>query len=985
MAAFAVVTPVTFGGITVPVPGGDMWGSESFDYGWTFRYFGTVPPEEVARGIYSPTGFQAGYPVSQAVDGNKDTRWCASSGRPRQTLVLLPKPESINGLHTIWEKKDAQKVEIEYKFTDGGGKNSTETHTVTMQTGETVDKVGGKCASMITLHFPESRNDAWPSIREIEILGTDGKHIALVQTEGSKTPSDPDYEEEGFKPVQLPHDWAIESPFLKDEPNETGKLPWNGYGWYRKTFEVPKEFSAQKERYYLDFEGVMSHPQVYVNGRKAGEWAYGYASFRVDITPYLKAGKNVVAVQVSNQPLSTRWYPGAGIYRHVWITHAPLVHVAYNGIYVTTPKISSDSVTVNVQTEVENAGAQPVTLTISQCVIRNDAKAEDVTIELAPGETRKVEQKLHIAQPKLWSCEFPHLYSLITSLSQPGQHVQKYSTCFGVRTIEWKADGFYLNGKRVQLQGVCEHHDLGALGSAFYRKAWERKVRKLKEMGCNSIRTSHNPPAPEALDVCDEQGILVLDELFDIWEAQKYDKVNGYHVDWKKWWKRDVENFVKRDRNHPCVIMWSGGNEITEIRTPRGREVNKELRDEFRKYDTTRPYTVGVNDGNGAWNGFGDILDVMGFNYKPGMYKEYAMKRPGKPFYGSETASGLGTRGFYLFPLKWHGNGGASAFQVSAYGVASVPWGYCADVEFAAHDAEPKTAGEYVWTGFDYLGEPTPYNQDASNVGNLQALSEKEKKEIMDQLHAMGNKAPSRSSYFGIIDLAGFPKDVFYLYKSRWDPDARFAHLLPHWNWSGREGQVTPVMCFSSGDEAELFVNGKSQGVCRKDKEGKGERIPQNSGASKTAYRFVWENVVYEPGEISVAVKKNGKPWAQDKVVTTGAAVRVQADFDTESIMGDGRDLCFIEVAPVDAAGNVVPTDCREVKFEVEGPAELIGFCNGNPIDQTCMQDPLQHFFNGRILAIVRGKFGAFGKATITIRPSGLPQLKKDITVRAVK
>ncbi len=972
VAAAMAVAPVVFGGETGKA-------GETFDFGWKFRYFGSVPPEDMAEGIYSPSGSQEDYPVNQAIDGNKDTRWCASSGRAGQTLVLLPKQKLIKELHIIWEKKDPQKVEIEYKLTDGVG---SETHTATMQDAETTDQVGGKIVSRITLHFPESRNNAWPSIREIEILGTDGKRIDLVKAKGTKKPSDPDYDDKGFKPVQLPHDWAIESPFLKDEPNETGKLPWNGYGWYRKTFDIPEDFTAQKDRYYLDFEGVMSHPKVYVNGEKAGEWAYGYASFRVDITPFLKPGKNLVAVQASNKPLSTRWYPGAGIYRHVRLSHTSPAHLAYNGIYVTTPEITPDAATVKVQTEVENTGEQPVTLTIAQG-IGSAVKAQDVSVELPPGVTRTVEQVLRLDRPKLWSCESPRLYTLTTTITQPGQAAQKHSTRFGVRTLEWKPDGFYLNGKRVQLQGVCEHHDLGALGSAFYKKAWERKVRKLKEMGCNSIRTSHNPPAPEALDVCDEQGMLVLDELFDIWEAQKYDKVNGYHVDWEKWWKKDVRNFVKRDRNHPCVIMWSGGNEITEIGTPHGCEVNRKLRDEFRKYDVTRPYTVGVNNGNGAWNGFGDVLDVMGFNYKPGMYKEYAMKRPNKPFYGSETASGIGTRGFYLFPLKWHGHEGASAFQVSAYGVAAVAWGYCADVEFAAHDAEPKTAGEYVWTGFDYLGEPTPYNQDASNVGNLQALSEKEKKEIMDQLHAMGNKAPSRSSYFGIIDLAGFPKDVFYLYKSRWNPDARFAHLLPHWNWQGREGQVTPVMCFSSGDEAELFVNGKSQGVCRKDKEGKGARIPQNSGASRTAYRFVWENVVYEPGEISVVVKKDGKPWAEDKVVTTGASSQVQAVLDSERIKGDGRDLCFIELATTDTDGNVVPTDCREVSFAIEGPAELIGFCNGNPIEQTCMQDLHQRFFNGRILAIVRGKRGASGKATITIRPVGLPEVKKTISVKS--
>ena len=954
---------------------------ETFDFGWSFKYFGPVAPEDAAQGVFAPGGSQKEHPAADAVDGNQQTRWCAPNGKSHHSLVLLTDARiPVRKLKIYWEKKDAQKVEVELTFSDG----KTEQHVLSMEKGSSDVDVRGRGIEKLKLTFPEASGRAWASVREVEFVGTDGKRVSPVKTQNLEEAAQPEYDAIGFKPVQLPHDWAIESPFLKEEPNETGKLPWNGYGWYRKWFDVPQDFSAKTERYYLDFDGVMSHPQIYVNGKKAGEWAYGYASFRVDITPYLEKGKkNLVAVQASNKPLSTRWYPGAGIYRHVWLTHTSPAHLAYNGVCITTPKITRQSAQVSVRTELENTGTRPVEMTVSQSVGKN---VKAVTkVKLAAGEKRTVTQTLQLPNPTLWSCENPHLYNLRTVISQLGGAEEEYNTRFGVRSIEWKPDGFYLNGKRVQIQGVCEHHDLGALGSAFHRKAWERKVKKLKEMGCNSIRTSHNPPAPEALDVCDEQGMLVLDELFDIWEAQKYDKVNGYHVDWAQWWKKDVENFVKRDRNHPCVIMWSGGNEIVEIGTERGRVVNRELRDEFRKYDTTRPYTVGVNNGNGAWNGFGDDLDVMGFNYKPWMYKEYAAKRPNKPFFGSETASGIGTRGFYLFPLGWHGHEGASAFQVSAYGVAAVAWGYCGDVEFAAHDAEPHTVGEYVWTGFDYLGEPTPYNQDASNVGNLQALSESEKKAIMDQLHSMGNKAPSRSSYFGLIDLAGFPKDVFYLYKSRWDSESRFAHLLPHWNWPGREGEVTPVMCFSSGDEAELFVNGKSQGVCRKDKKGKGERIPQGSGASRTAYRFVWDKVVYEPGEISVVVKKNGKVWAKDKVVTAGPAAAVQATPDVQSICGDGRDLCFVELAIVDDKGNVAPTDSRPVSFSVSGPGELVGFCNGNPIDQTCMQDVNQHFFNGRILAIVRGKRGGSGETVVTVQAEGLPPVKASIQVQPQK
>lgn len=949
-----------------------------FDFDWSFRYFGSMTPEDAAKGIFAPQGSQKGHPATDACDGDYQTRWCASNGKKGHSLVVLSDGKApVKELRIHWEKKDAQKVEVDFFFPNG----ETEKQVVSMENGTSSIDAKGRAIEKLQLNFPEASERAWASVREIELVGTDGKLISPARIQDLDEPAMPGYDEKGFRAVQLPHDWAIESPFLRDEPNETGKLPWNGFGWYRKHFEVPAGFSAEKDRYYLDFDGVMSHPLVFVNGKKAGEWAYGYSSFRVDITPFLKPGKdNLVAVRASNKPLSTRWYPGAGIYRHVRLVRTSPTHIAYNGIYVTTPEISSDCATLRVATEVENTGETPSEVSVRQSV--GKVTAPPVKLVLAPGESCTLEQHLSLPNPKLWSCEEPNLYHLTTTLSQKNAAPEVRTTRFGVRRIEWKPDGLHLNGKRVRLNGVCEHHDLGALGSAFHRKAWERKVAKLKEMGCNSIRTSHNPPAPEVLDVCDEQGILVLDELFDIWKEQKYDKVNGYHQDWEQWWKKDVKNFVCRDRNHPSVIMWSGGNEISEITSNLGVEICRNLRDEFRKYDTTRPFTVGVNNASGAWNGFGDVLDVMGFNYKPWSYREYVQKRPNKAVFGSETASGIGTRGFYLFPLRWEGGGGASAFQVSGYGVAAVAWGNCGDVEFKAQDDVPNVAGEYVWTGFDYLGEPTPYNQDASNVGNLQALTEAEKKAIMERLHAMGNKAPSRSSYFGLIDLAGFPKDAFYLYKSRWSPNERFAHLLPHWNWKGREGEVTPVMCFSSGDEAELFVNGKSQGVCRKDKLNKGEKIPQGvRDTSRTAYRFVWENVVYEPGEISVVVKKNGKPWAEDKVMTTGEGVAMQIALDGSTIVADGHDLSFIELVVVDEKGNVVPTDCRKVSFSIEGPAVLIGFCNGNPIDQTCMQTPQQEFFNGRILAVVRSKRGETGSATVTVRAENLPPVRARIKV----
>ena len=952
---------------------------DTFDFGWSFKYFGPGDPKEDASAIHADSS-QSGHPAFYAMDGDMETRWCAANGKSGHSLWLEPGvSDKIEAIVMHWENNRPQDIVAEFVSEQG----QMERRSFRKDRATTRIEIGGKSLSSIRFTFSGNGTGNWASVREIVLLGKNGRQITprTNANADAEAPARPGYAEVGFKKVQLPHDWAIESPFLKDEPNETGKLPWNGYGWYRKQFDVPAGFSAEKDRYYLDFEGVMSCPQVYVNGKKAGEWAYGYASFRVDITSFLKPGeKNLVAVMASNKPVSTRWYPGAGIYRHVWLEKTGPVHLAYNGVFVTTPNISKESATVKVQTEVDNTGTTPVRIEVQQSVGDLATAAKEVIV--APGETKLVEQTLKLAKPQLWSCETPHLYSLTTKLVQDGKLLDSRSTNFGVRTVEWRPEGFFLNGRRVPLNGVCEHHDLGALGAAFYARAFERKIELLKGMGCNSIRTSHNPPAPEVLDLCDKHGILVLDELFDIWKYQKYDKVNGYHRYWPNWWKKDVANFIRRDRNHPCVIAWSGGNEIIEITRPDGVQISRDLRAEILSHDPTRAYTVGTNAAPGAFNGFGDTQDTFGYNYKPWLYKKYAAERPNMPFYGSETASCVATRDTYFFPLRWNVGGGASAFQVSAYGVFAPGWGYSPDAEFAGQDSEPRVAGEYVWTGFDYIGEPTPYNQDASNVGNLQGMSEAEKKVIMDQLHSMGNKAPSRSSYFGIIDLAGFPKDTYYLYQSRWAPQVKNAHLLPHWNWPGREGQVTPVMCFSSGDEAELFVNGKSQGVRRK---GQGDEFFQQGHMkiNKNAYRFVWEEVVYEPGEVRVVVKKDGKPWAEAVRVTTGDTVAVKPEVDRSTITGDGRDLSFISLALVDAKGNEVLTDSRAVSFSIEGPAELIGFCNGNPIDHTCMQSKQQSFFNGRILAIVRGNRGESGTATVTVQADGLPEIKVPVTISA--
>ncbi len=970
---------------------------ETFDFGWKFKYFGGYDPADAGSPTWS-SGYQGNHSAALAVDGKLDTRWCAPNEKEGHRLVVAPGFDDPVKLFLIyWEMPSTFDVYIKVVCQDES-KNFELSFNQGGQAASFVEMPEPTAIRYVIVKVPKGTHSRqWMSVREVLFTGADDKPLKVRRGPNALVHAAVDASEVGYKPVQLPHDWAIESPFLEAEPNETGKLPWNGWGWYRKNFDVPATFDPAKERWYLDFDGVMSRPQIYVNGQKAGEWAYGYNSFRVDITPFLKPGQqNLVAVMASNLALSTRWYPGAGIYRHVWLEKTGPVHLAQWPTYVTTPEITEHSAVVKVQTTVTNTSDKPAEVTVMQKV--EGAAAAPATITLAPGTESVVEQELRLADPRLWSCETPNLYKLETKVVMDGKEVDTHETSFGVRSIEWKKDGFYLNGKKVRIKGVCEHHDLGALGGAFYTRAYERKIEKLKEMGCNSIRMTHNPPAPEVLDLCDKHGILVIDELFDIWKRQKYEKVNGYHIYWDAWWQKDVQNFMLRDRNHPSIIAWSGGNEIMEQTMSKTDKAWNELnfrigyglRDEIRKYDTTRPYTVGCNDQNAWTNGFIDTMDVYGFNYKPHLYDDFRKKFKDKPYYGSETCSCVGTRDTYNFPLDWSVGGGyfkpgAVPHQVSAYALASTHWGSCPDIEMNAHTKAPDLAGEYVWTGFDYIGEPTPYNQDASIENNIKHLPKEQREAIMKEYEAMGKRAVSRSSYFGLIDLAGFPKDIYYLYQSQWNPDKAQAHILPHWNWKGHEGRTTPVMVFTSGDEAELFVNGKSQGVRKR---GEGPTFVQKDKSlevSKNQYRFTWENVIYEPGTVEVKVKKNGQPWATAKRVTTGDSAAVKADVDRSTITGDGRDLSFVELALTDAEGNVVPTDSRRVSFSIEGPAELVGFCNGDPTDWTCMQDMEQRFFNGRLLAVVRGKRGESGTATVTISANGLPAIKVPVTIEPMK
>ncbi len=843
-------------------------------------------------------------------------------------------------------------------------------------TSDTVEITGKPRHFRLTVTGTGGAN--WASVREFKAMDDKGQDIRPLPVNDKKNPAlfAPNFNDSSWRSLNLPHDWGVEGPFRMDIENETGKLPWAGIGWYRKNFSVPAD--ARGNQFYLDFDGIMSRPKVYVNGQLAGEWKYGYTPFRVDITPFLQFGKNnVIAVRVDNPTNSSRWYPGGGIHRHVWLTESNPVHIDYHGVFVRTPEISTEKATVAIDTTVSNTADKPVAPTVLEQIIDKDGKvvasAETKGAEIAPGQTGIVASTLSLPHPKMWDMDTPNLYTARSTVKLDGKTVDVKDTSFGVRTVEWKPEGFFLNGRRVQLNGVCQHGDLGPLGTAVHTRGYERQVEILKEMGVNSIRTSHNPPAPELLDICDKNGILVIDELFDMWKQAK--KGNDYHNYFPEWHEKDLIAFCRRDRNHPSVILWSTGNEVPEQGNKENHYVSQMLTDLFHREDPTRLVTAGCNDAGAAHNGFSDTMDVYGFNYKPwGQYAEFRAKRPNQPFYASETSSCVSTRGAYYFPEEkdfWDKSKGFYEFQVSSYDLYAPGWAYRPDIEFKAQEDDGHSAGEYVWTGFDYLGEPTPYNLDTTNALNFKDPAERAK--YMEDLKKLGNRAPSRSSYFGIVDLCGFKKDRFYIYQAHWKPDHKMAHILPHWNWNGKDnnrvGKVTPVHVYTSGDTAELFLNGKSLGVKKK---GMGD---------KDRYRLVWEDVIYQPGELKVVVTKDGKPWAKDVVTTTGPATHLTVNADRTEIAGDGRDLSYVTLTVRDAKGRMVPTAKDQLYFKIDGPAEIAAVCNGDPTDFDSFQKPQIKAFNGLAQVIVRSKRGESGKATLQAVGKGFKPVQTVLTV----
>ena len=771
--------------------------------------------------------------------------------------------------------------------------------------------------------------------------------------------------------VDIPHDWGVDGDFQQAFAGETGKLPWWGKASYRKSLIVSRDDLRDRKSFFLDVDGAMSYATVLCNGEKAGERPYGYASFRVDLTPYIGEGNNEIEILLDNPDSSSRWYPGGGVYRNVWLVKADPVGIDHWGVRVTTPSVSASEAAVEVVTTLRNDLDSPVkgkVLTTIEYGGKEIAREESESGNIVP--LKEVSASLTISNPKLWTPESPELYRVcVTVISDDGKYSDTFYAPLGVRTAEFLPGGFYLNGTKTFLKGVCLHHDAGALGAVWNESAWIRRLNMLKDMGCNAIRTAHNPPAPELLDLCDRMGFLVVDELTDTWTVPK--KPYGYANIFEDWVEKDLVDLIRRDRNHPSVIMWSIGNEVGEQGYADKWHLAQWLTDICHREDSTRPSTAGNDNLWASSQPYHNTIDVYGFNYKPHAYESFRDANPDQPFYGSETASTISTRGYYVFPVDEKGNG-QGKYQMSSYDLFFPMWAQRPDTEWMYEDQVPECAGEFVWTGFDYLGEPTPFTQDMSILTNFH--TEEEIRRALEELKGKVDMViPSRSSYFGIIDLAGFPKDRYYLYQSRWRPDLPMAHILPHWTWPGREGEVTPVHVYTSGDSAELFVNGVSQG-----RKTKGEY----------EYRLRWDNVIYEPGTVKVVTYRNGAVWAEDEVSTTGLADRVLATVETghgpmEGFGGDkassriykkdhlvGEDLLFIDVKIADSEGEMVPDADNEVTISINGPAELVFSDAGDPTSHTSFHSPSVKAFGGLASFGIR-KTGK-GKVKITLSSDGL-------------
>lgn len=753
----------------------------------------------------------------------------------------------------------------------------------------------------------------------------------------------PDFDDKQWEAVTVPHDWAIYGPFDRShdlqevavtqnletaasvKTGRTGGLPYVGVGWYRTTFEAPAGKLVS-----LVFDGAMSEARVYVNGQEVCFWPCGYNSFHCDVTPYLnkEGAKNLLAVRLENRPQSSRWYPGAGIYRNVRVVATEAVHVPVWGTQLATPHVSAEYASVCLKTTVEGAGTKDVRILTQILSPEGEVVAsKDNTMKINHGQP--FEQNFLVDAPRLWSPETPYLYKAVSKIYVDGQQTDEYTTRFGIRSIELVADkGFFLNGQHRKFQGVCNHHDLGPLGAAINVAALRRQLTLLKDMGCDAIRTSHNMPAPELVELCDEMGFMMMVEPFDEWDIAKCE--NGYHRFFKEWAEKDMVNMLRQYRNHPSVVMWSIGNEVPTQCSPEGYKVASFLQDICHREDPTRPVTCGMDQVSCVLaNGFAAMLDVPGLNYRTHRYVESYEKLPQNLVLGSETASTVSSRGVYKFPAELKKQAMYDDHQSSGYDLEACSWSNVPDEDFALADDYDWTLGQFVWTGFDYLGEPSPYDTDAW---------------------------PSHSSVFGIIDLASLPKDRYYLYRSIWNKRDNTLHVLPHWTWPGREGENTPVFVYTNYPEAELFVNGKSYGKQRKLTADEARALQgKDSLWLQRRYRLMWTDVPYEPGELKVVAYDNSGKKVEEKTVrTAGKPHHLEVVADRTALSADGKDLAYITVRVVDKDGNLCPADDRLVSFTVKGAGSFRAAANG---DATCLDLfhlPRMHAFSGQLTAIVQ-------------------------------
>lgn len=757
------------------------------------------------------------------------------------------------------------------------------------------------------------------------------------------------FDDSQWRQLNLPHDWSIEGEFSEKHPAGTGggALP-GGLGWYRKTFTIPA--GAKGKLIFIEFDGVYRNSEVWINGHYLGKRPYGYSTFEYELTPYLVYGAkpNAIAVKVDNsQQPNSRWYSGSGIYRNVWLTTLDPVHIGHWGTWVTTPEVNTESATIDFKTQVNNSSKRtaPVNLT----TIIQDANGREVARHTQKGvaaedSRAEVSQTLKVSSPKLWSDEDPYLYKVVSQLEQGGRVVDRYETPLGIRTFRFDVDkGFFLNGKPLKIRGVCNHHDLGSLGAAVNTRAIERQLEMLKVMGVNALRTSHNPPAPELLDLTDKMGFIVMDEAFDVWKIQK--TKFDYHLDFDEWHKRDLEDMVLRDRNHPSIFIWSIGNEVMEQwnRNPEGGTISRKLVAIVRSLDPTRPITAacnGVSTDNKVLTEGG--LDLVGTNYHHAELPEFAKRFPGRAIIGAETNSSVHSRGSYAMPSdeirRWPRKQDdilalGPTYECSAYDNSTAPWGSAHEEMWKLVKKHDWFSGMYIWTGWDYLGEPTPFPW------------------------------PAVSSYFGIIDLAGFPKDPYYFYQSEWT-NTPVLHVVPHWNWKPGE-KVDVVAYFNNADEVELFLNGRSQGAKRK----QGDDM-----------RVFWR-LAFEPGVLKAVSRKNAQVVLTKEVRTAASPAKIVLIPDRQTIKADGADLSFVTVKVVDNNGTLVPAADNLIKFELTGPGSIAGVDNGNQISHESFKANQRKAFHGMALAIIQAKQKT-GRIVLKARSGGLESASVVINAR---